>query len=92
MAGRKFKFKSKPTFPVIQGNLAADSLCELCSTGLYKTTFDLISLTTGKIIPCVYWSKLDTFKKGQLVIIEGFMNNNTIICKDIKKIDVPYRF
>lgn len=92
MGQRKYGYKSKSSFPVIQGNLAADSLCELCKTGLYKTTFDLISLISGKIIPCVYWSKLDTIKKGQLVVISGFLSNNCLICEDVKKIDTPYKF
>lgn len=92
MARKKFRYKSKPTFPVIQGNLAADSSTQLCSTGEYKTTFDLISLTSGKIIPCVYWSKLETIEKGQLVVISGFLSHECLICKSVKKIDVPYNF
>ena len=89
---RKFFYRNKPQYPIIQGNLADDSLTELCKTGLYKTTFSLVELNSGKTIPCVYWSKLIPVLKGELVVIKGFMANDCIICKDVKKINVPYSF
>ncbi len=93
MAKKKIRFKKpKPNFPTIQGNLANDTVTQLCKTGLYKTTFDLIGLNTGKIYPCVFWSNLEKIEKGQLVIIAGFKSNDCIICKDIKKIKTPIKY
>ena len=89
---RKFFYRSKPQYPIIQGNLAEDSTTELCKTGLYKTAFNLIELNTKKEIPCVYWCKLIPILKGELVIAQGFMSNECFICKDVKKINVPYNF
>lgn len=89
---RKFFYRNKPQYPVIQGNLADDSVTELCSTGLHKTTFNLIRLDTGNVIPCVLWAYMKPILKGQLVAAEGFLSHECFICKDVKKINVPYSF
>jgi len=89
---RKFFYRKKPQYPVIQGNLAEDSKTEFCKTGIYKTTFNIITLQTNKEIPCVYWSNFQPIKKGQLVIIEGFKKNDCFICKKVTLINIPYNF
>ena len=89
---RKFFYRRKPQYPIIQGNLADDSLTELCKTGLYKTTFNLIELNTNKNFTCVCWSKLIPILKGDLVVAQGFISNDCFICKSVTKIKAPYSF
>jgi len=89
---KKKRHYKKAEYPILQGNIVEDSVTETCSTGKFKTTFNIITLQTNKEVPCVYWSNFQTIKKGQLVILEGFKKNDCFICKKVTMIDTPYNF
>lgn len=92
MSRKKCFRKKKIEYPIIQGTLTDDSLTKICNTGVYKTTFNLNCIESQKEIPCVFWSNLIPILKGEMVIVEGFMSKKCFICKDVKKINVPYSF